>query len=128
MGALQGIGTSAAFAQPTPWGNPWSTFTQGAHPYAQSFGSPQQQLLQQQQILQSLQVAVQQALYAVPQQLHQIQQLVQLLAQQSYQLQQLQQLQATQPFQIPSFGLSPWLCGAQSGQPQLFGGPPGYVM
>jgi NAD-specific glutamate dehydrogenase len=100
------------------------------------------------QVQQSV-LAVQHALQVVPQQVHQIQQLVQTLPHQlqqlqqlvqfvPYQLQQLQQLiqlltqhssqfqqpQMLQPFQIPPVGTPGW----QTGQPQLFGGQPGYVM
>jgi len=133
MGALQGIGTPAAYPQPTPWGGP----LQVGYPYAHltaplpvvpfsgypvapgSFG-----VYPQQQLLHSIQVAIQQALQLVPQQLQQIQQLVQLLAQQSH---QMQHTQGPQPFQIPSIGASGWLT-TQAGQPQLFTGQAGYVM
>jgi hypothetical protein len=139
MGALQGMGTPAAFsAQTTPWGQPWGHFAHASYPYAQSF-NPQLPgvsfgyqgatspfgIHAQQQLLQSLQAAVQQALQVVPQQLQQIQQLVLLLAQQSY---QPQQVQGQQPFQIPSFAPPAWLGSAQAGQQQLFGGAGGYVM
>lgn len=136
MGALQGIGTPAAFpGQPVPWGNP----QQFGHPYAQSFG-PQLPSVSmsgypgatsfygpyaQQQLLHSLQLAIQQVAQVVPLQLQQIQQLVQLLAQQAHQSPFTQ----GQPFQIPSFGTPmSWLAGTQGGQHQLFSGQPGYVM
>jgi hypothetical protein len=136
MGALQGIGTPAAFTgQPGPWGNP----LQFGNPYAQSF-APQLPGVStigypgatsfygpyaQQQLLHSLQAAIQQVAQVVPLQLHQIQQLVQVLAQQAHQPQFTQ----GQPFQIPSFGAPvPWLAGTQGGQSQLFSGQPGYVM
>jgi len=152
MGALQGIGTTTPYAaQPTPWGNPWTGFSQMGYPFAQPFapalhGAPVSGGFNP--YGHSLQGAVPQALHFVPQQLQQIQQLVQHLPQQlqqiqqlvqfvPYQLQQIQQLiqvlaqqpyqsqhaQALQPFQ-PPMGMSGW----QTGQPQLFGGQPGYVM
>jgi hypothetical protein len=141
MGALQGIGTPAGFApQPALWGGPWGGLMQGGHPYTQSL-APQLSGIslvgypgtvgafggypQQQQVLQFLQLAVQQAQYVVPLQLQQIQQLVQLLAQQFHHTPYGQGLQ---PFQIPSIGPSPWLAATQSGQAQPFGGQPGYVM
>jgi hypothetical protein len=82
---------------------------------------------------QTLQAAVQQALHFVPQQLQQIQQLVQVIPHQLQQIQQLlhvlaqshqyQYSQVLQPFQ-PPLAVPGW----QTGQPQLFGGQPGYVM
>jgi hypothetical protein len=80
----------------------------------------------QQQLLQWLQVAVQQALHVVPLQLHQIQQLVQLLAQQQ-QLYAAPYGQGPQPFQT-AVGQSPWFAGTQPSHAQPFGGQPGYVM
>jgi len=140
MGALQGIGTPAGFApQAALWGGPWGGLMQGGSPYTQSL-APQLSGLSlvgypgtaaafgpypPQQLLQFLQLAVQQALYVVPLQLHQIQHLVQLLAQQFH---HAPYGQGPQPFQIPSIGGSPWLAATQSSQAQPFGGQPGYVM
>ena len=152
MGALQGIGTPTPYAAPPmPWGNPWIGFTQMGYPLAQPFaqvlpataasagfspygqslqGAAQQALHfvpQQLQQIQHLVLAlpqqlqqIQQLVQFVPYQLQQIQQLIQLLAQQPYQLQHSHVLQ---PFQSP-IGISGW----QTGQTQLFGGQPGYVM
>ncbi len=133
MGTLQGLGTPAAYPQLTPWGGPvqvgypYSHFTPplpvvplSGYPAATgAFG-----VYPQQQFLQSIQIAIQQALQLVPQQLQQIQQLVQLLAHQSHQMQHTHGLQ---PFQVPSIGPSAWLT-TQAGQPQQFTGQAGYVM
>ena len=138
MGALQGIGTSTPYATPfTPWGTPWSGVTQMGYPLTQPFTPALQGTsiggafnpYAQQQTSQ----AVQEALQFVPQQLQQIQQLVQVVPHQLQQIQQLlhalaqsyqlQQSQAQQPFQ-PPLGIPGW----QTGQQQMFGGQPGYVM
>jgi hypothetical protein len=117
-----------------PWGGPWGSPIHGAYPFTQPFtqtplgvplsgypaltasfgGHPQQQ-----QILYSLQVVLQQ-LQNVPLQLQQLQHIVQLLAQQSHQVQPF--------FQGPSIGAAGWLAGTQVGQPPMFGGQTGYVM
>jgi hypothetical protein len=151
MGALQGIGTPTPYAAPhMSWGNPWTGFSQMGYPFAQPFtpalpgtagavfnpyGPPPQAVGQQalhfvpqqlQQIQQLVQLVpqqlqqIQQLVQLVPHQLQQIQQVIQLLAQQPY---QLQHSHALQPFQSP-IGISGW----QTGQTQLFGGQPGYVM
>ena len=138
MGALQGIGSPAAYAaQPTPWGSPWGhPIYSASFPYAHSF-TPQQPgaLLSgypgtalggyaQQQLLHSLHAAIQQVQQVVPLQLQQIQQLLQLLALQSH-----THTQGLQPVQMPFIGgPSGWFAGTQAGQPQMFSGQPGYVM
>lgn len=152
MGALQGIGLPTPYAaQPTPWGNPWTGFSQMGYPVAQPFAP----VLHGPVVTggfnpygHSLQGAVQHALHVVPQQLQQIQHLVLPLPQQlqqiqqlvqfvPYQLQQIQHLiqvlaqqpyqsqhsHALQPFQAP-IGIPGW----QTGQTQMFGGQAGYVM
>jgi len=139
MGALQGIGTPASFsAQATQWGNPWGGSLQGMYPHAQFVTSQPPAIplgsypgtaglfapYPQQQLLQSLQVALLQVLNVVPLQLQQIQQLVQLLAQQPHQA----YAHGLQPFQIPSVGPSGWVPGTQTLQPQMFTGQAGYVM
>ena len=138
MGALQGIGTSTPYAASlTPWGNPGSGGTQMGYPFAQPFtpGLPATSLsgaFGAYGPQQTFQAAVQ-ALHFVPQQLQQIQQLVQVVPHQLQQIQQLlyvlaqsyqhQHSQVLQPFQ-PPLAVPGW----QTGQPQLFGGQPGYVM
>ena len=139
MGVIQGIGAPAAYAaQPTPWSSLWGNpIYSPSHPYAQSFtpqlpgvplsgypGMIASGSYTQQQLLHSLQAAVQQVLHVVPLQLQQIQQLLQLLAQQSHPL----HTQGLQPFQMPFIGgPSGWLATPQTGYPQ-FSGQPGYVM
>jgi hypothetical protein len=152
MGALQGIGTPTPYAaSPMPWGNPWVGFTQmgyplaqpfaqtlpattasaGYSPYGQSLHGAAQQALQF--VPQQLQ-QIQQLVLPLPQQLQQIQQLVQLVPYQLQQIQQLIHVLAQQPYQLPhSHLLQPFqppigISGWQTGQTQLFGGQPGYVM
>lgn len=124
MGGALGIGTPTFTpAQAGLFGNPWIG--------GGSVGVQTPQLLQALQQLLHIQYAEQQQLqqlaYLVPQQLQLIQQLIQIVAhQQPYQQPHL-------PSFAPIFGTSSfagpsgWL-GAQAGQPQVFGGQPGYVM
>jgi hypothetical protein len=152
MGALQGIGTPTAYATPPmPWTNPWIGFSQMGYPFAQPFtpalsgtaagavfspyGQSLQPAVQQapQLVPQQLQ-QIQHLVLALPQQLQQIQQLVQLLPYQLQQVQHLIQSLAQQPYQLQhSHALQPFqspigISGWQTGQTQMFGGQPGYLM
>ena len=132
MGGALGIGTPTYNPAATGgFGSPWLGGLGGS-----PVGAQTPQLLQALQQLLHLQYAQQQQLQhlaqLLPQQPQLIQHLIQTVAhqqqQQPFAMWQQQQQPFAPLFQTPAFsGSSGWL-GAQSAQPPIFGGQPGYVM